>query len=511
MKTWNLAVAAAVALALGGHAPHAAAQQSAPAAQPEGALEEVVVRAQKRAEAESVQDVPVAVSAYDARTLERTFAIDLTDVGRLAPNVTLQPVSTFPNFANFTIRGIGVTTSIRTVDPAVNVYLDGIVMGFQAGTILDTFDLESIEVLRGPQGILFGRNTTGGAVSLRTRRPTGEFGVRGQVTLGNYSRRDAAVSVEGALGERVFAKLAVMSRNQDGFFEDRNGGTFAVAPFNPSGTEPGSSRVDQTEVDTLIVKPTIVFQVSDTLDFTLLGSYLKSDGGAAASRAFIPESGRLLRAQTEFGYTPPTDEYEINHDLVGVNETEAYTLVGEGNLDLGHGLVTAIVGWRDIRYDTSLDVDGTPFTLTHFPDNEEEGDQWSAELRYASTFSDRYDFTVGLYHFQQEFRIIERRQITGRAFNRAHTLFGFQQGDATQEQDSQAVFANVNVNLTDTVSAFVETIRNVAAVPEELVTMPPPPAWPPLVIVPKSGPIHWSLPARSKVPPEATERPERTV
>ncbi len=151
----------------------ATAQQSG-----DNLIEEVVVRAQKKATGESVQDVPLAVSAFDENSLKRTFAIDLTDVGRLAPNVTLQPVSTFPNFANFTIRGIGVTTSIRTVDPAVNVYVDGIVMGFQAGTILDTFDMESIEVLRGPQGILFGRNTTGGAVSLRTRRPTGEFGAR---------------------------------------------------------------------------------------------------------------------------------------------------------------------------------------------------------------------------------------------------------------------------------------------------------------------------------------------
>lgn len=444
VRSFVAAVCAAVAV------PAALAQQDR-----EGPIEEVVVRAQKKAVGESVQDVPVAVSAFDERTLQRTFAVDLTDVGRLAPNVTLQPVSTFPNYANFTIRGIGVTTSIRTVDPAVNVYVDGIVMGFQAGTILDTFDMESIEVLRGPQGILFGRNTTGGAVALRTRRPTGETEIRGKLAVGNYNRIDAAASIEGGLGDRVAAKLAVISRNQDGFFEDKNGGTFVPASQNPSGTEPGTARVDQPKNKTLIVKPTFVFDVTDRLEVTLLGSYFRAEGGGAATRAFIPpETGRLLRAQTEFGYFPPADEYEINHDLVGRNLTEAKTAVLEANWDLGHGLVTGIAGWRDIQYNNSLDVDGTPFTLLHFPDNEESGDQLSFELRYASKFAENWDFTAGVYHFEQDFDIFEKRQITGRAAGRAHTAFLYQLGDSTQTQDSQAVFGNVNVAFSDRWTAF---------------------------------------------------------
>ncbi len=427
----------------------ATAQQSG-----DSLIEEVVVRAQKKATGESVQDVPLAVSAFDENSLKKTFAIDLTDVGRLAPNVTLQPVSTFPNFANFTIRGIGVTTSIRTVDPAVNVYVDGIVMGYQAGTILDTFDMESIEVLRGPQGILFGRNTTGGAVSLRTRRPTGEFGTRVQATLGNFNRWDLAGSIEGSVTAGVAAKLAVISRNQDGFFEDRNGGTFVPALANPTGTEPGTPRVDQPKTRTLIVKPTFVVSPTDELELTLLGSYFRADGGSAASRAFIPETGRLLRAQTEFGYFPPADEYEINHNLVGRNFTEAKTLVLEANYDAGHGLFTGLLGYRDIEYDNSLDVDGTPFTLLHFPDNEESGDQFSAEFRYASTFSETWDLTLGLYLFEQEFDILEKRQITGRALGRDHTNFLYQQGIANQQQDSQAVFGNVNVRFTDRLTGF---------------------------------------------------------
>ena len=114
-------------------------------------IEEVVVYSQKKPVADSVQDVPSAITVVDEALIQKTFSVDLTDIGRLSPNVQLAPVSTFPNFANFTIRGIGVNNSVRTVDPAVNIYQDGMVYGFQVGTVLDVFDLESVEVLRAPR------------------------------------------------------------------------------------------------------------------------------------------------------------------------------------------------------------------------------------------------------------------------------------------------------------------------------------------------------------------------
>ncbi|RME65080.1 MAG: TonB-dependent receptor [Alphaproteobacteria bacterium] len=420
-------------------------------------IEEVVIYSTKRPVAESAQDVPNAITAIGPGKIEDSFSIDITEIGRLAPNVELQPVSTFPGFANFTIRGIGVNNSTRSIDPAVNVLMDGMVFGFQGATILDTFDLESVEVLRGPQGILFGRNTTGGAVSFRTRRPTGEFGVRGRVTIGNFDRFDAGASIEGSLVEnKVAAKLAVLTRNQDGWFEDNNGGTFVPAPQNPTGLQPENSTVDLPQTEFVMIKPTIVITPSENLEITLLGQYLRSRGGSGAGGAFIPDTGELTTAQTQFGFFPPEDFFEVNHNLPGKNQTDQWYAIGEVNWDLGHGTVTSITAYRDVpKFDTDLDVDETPFTLIHFPDNEEDSNQFSEELRYASEFSDRFDFIVGAYYFNMKMRIIERRQLTGVAAGRAHTDFLFQQGDFTQKTENISAFVHGNYHIDEqwTVSA----------------------------------------------------------
>ena len=158
-------------------------------AQQRGGLEEVIVTATRRAEA--AQDVPVSVTALSAKTLEDAAVVDITDVGFLAPNVQLQPVSTFPGFATFSMRGLGTgANSIRTLDPTVNVLIDGMVVATQIAGQLDMFDYETVEVLRGPQGIFFGRNSIGGAIQLRTAKPTEEF--NGRVKLGVGSGGPAA-------------------------------------------------------------------------------------------------------------------------------------------------------------------------------------------------------------------------------------------------------------------------------------------------------------------------------
>ncbi|RMF12151.1 MAG: TonB-dependent receptor [Alphaproteobacteria bacterium] len=435
----------------------ALAQTAAPTTTSGRLIEEVVVYSTKRGVGESAQGVPNAITAIGPGKIENTFSVDITEIGRLAPNVELQPVSTFPGFANFTIRGIGVNNSTRSIDPAVNVLMDGMVFGFQGATILETFDLESVEILRGPQGILFGRNTTGGAVSFRTRRPTGEFGVRGKVTVGKYDRFDASLSVEGPLVEdKVAAKIAILSRNQDGYFEDNNAGTFVPAPSNPSGLQPQNSTVDIPETEFIMVKPTIVFTPSQDLEITLLGQYLRSRGGSGAGGAFIPEDGTLTLAQTQFGYFPDEDFFEANHNLPGRNKTDQWYLIGEVNWNVGPGTVTSITAYRDVpTFDTDLDVDETPFTLIHFPNNEESSNQFSQELRYASTVSDNFDFVAGAYYFNMKMRIIERRQLTGVAAGRAHEDFLFQQGDFTQRTESIAGFIHGNYHLNEawTISA----------------------------------------------------------
>jgi iron complex outermembrane receptor protein len=411
-------------------------------------IEEVVITSQKRAEGISVQDVPIAVTAVNEALLQRTFAVDLSDVGRLAPGAVLAPSATFASFPNFFIRGIGISGSTRSLDPAVGIFVDGVYMGFPVGTVVDVFDRESIEVLRGPQGTIFGRNVTGGAVNVRTRRPTGEFGIRAELLAGNYSRLDASFSIEGpVVSDKVSAKLAVMKRNRDGYWDDNNGGSVNLA-VNPGGL-PNSITGTKPDVDLLIVRPVLRFTPTDNVDLTLIGEYVKDKSGTANSRNIInPIASR--RPQSVFGYIPPTDPYEINHDLLGYNDLEVTSGVAELNWDLGHGIVTSVTGYRDVKYDSSTDFDGTPWTIFHFPDNSENGDQRSQEVRYASKLSDRYEFVVGAFYFDQTYFVGERRAIfAGTTLASYPTALTDRAQIAYVEQDNLSFFAEANFKIGD--------------------------------------------------------------
>lgn len=427
-------------------AANVASAQDASATDEDSANDNVIiVYAQKKAE--SVQDVPVSVTAITAETIENSFSTDLSDIGFLAPNVQLQGVSTFPGFANFTIRGIGNSTSIRTLDPSVNVVQDGMVLATQIGAVLDLFDVESVEVLRGPQGIFHGRNTTGGAVLLRTGKPSETFGGSFRAGYGSYNTWKLEGIVEGPLSDNFRAKLAVQYKHSDGAFKDKNGGFFAVAPQNPSGTQPANPMVDQPGQDSLFVKPTLTFDSGNGFDFTVYGQYYRDNGGGTASRMYLGQ-GAPGTTVAQFGYTPPLDPYEINHDLVGESITESWHVIGEGNIDIGPGTLTSITAFRDLTFDSSLDVDGTPFALIHFPDNEEAAGQFTQEIRYGAELSDSFDFLLGFFYMKSDMSVIERREFSGLTARRAHTDFNYIQSDWTQDQEAVAGFANFNFKPT---------------------------------------------------------------
>lgn len=171
-------------------------------------LEEIVTTARKRTEAEAVQEVPIAVSAFGAAQIEALFLHRIDELGFLMPNVQMEQIGTFPGVQSFSIRGQGINSSIPSVDPTVGVFVDGVFLGTSFGVVLDTFDIESIEVLRGPQGLLFGRNVTGGAVLVRNRCPNGEFGFRAKVGATDNSELLTAIAIEGSLVEdKLAAKL----------------------------------------------------------------------------------------------------------------------------------------------------------------------------------------------------------------------------------------------------------------------------------------------------------------
>lgn len=434
-----------VPILTGYNAPLALAQSSS------ATLEEVVVTAARRAE--SAQDVAVALTALSSQSLEDANVVDISDIGFLAPNVQLQPVSTFPGFATFTMRGIGTgANSIRTLDPTVNVMIDGMVVATQIAGQLDAFDYETVEVLRGPQGIFFGRNSIAGAIQMRTGKPSEEFGGRVKVGVGSQSLVQLEGVVEGSMSNTLRGKLAVQYRSFDGYFEDNNGGTFIPAPNNPSGTEPGTATQKQNEQDSIFIKPTITWQPSDRFDLTLYGQYFEDDGGSGSTQAYVEPSAAPSTMFRLYGYTPPTDQFEVNHDLVGKSDTEIEQLVVEANWSVGNGVLTSVTGWRDLTFSSSSDIDGTPFLLIHFPDNEEEASQFSQEIRYAADISDRLDFIIGGFYLDAEQGVIERREFSGLTAGRDHFDFNYIQSDWTQDVKSTALFGNIRWGFTDTLT-----------------------------------------------------------
>jgi iron complex outermembrane receptor protein len=157
----------------------AVAQDIAPKRASAALLEEVVVTARKRAE--DSQDVPVAISAFGADQLDALKVRNLTNLAVSMPSVVLDDIGTSRGYANFSIRGLGINSSIPSIDPAVGIVVDGVYLGTNSGVLFDTFDLQSIEVLRGPQGTLFGRNVTGGVVQLNSKKPTQDLDVSAKI------------------------------------------------------------------------------------------------------------------------------------------------------------------------------------------------------------------------------------------------------------------------------------------------------------------------------------------
>jgi iron complex outermembrane receptor protein len=413
------------------------------------ALNEIVVTSQKRAEALNVQQIPSSISAFSGKTLEEGDYRTIQELGQMVPGADFRETSTFPGIQRFWLRAVGATFSVPNFDPAVGVYQDGVFIAQNIASNLDTFDMDSLEVLRGPQGTLFGRNTSVGAVVTRTRRPGNEFEGRADLTIGSFDRRDFNVSIGGPLmGDVLLGKLAVSTRQRDGYVERINGGG---DPF-------GASEFD-------LARATLVFQPTPNFDFTLIGERFTrgGDGAAAVSLGqsrYGTERNPQLPGTRGFWQTYGTESAQEPWDSFSHHEIEK--LIGEMNWDLGHGILTSITGVIDVSAFSGAQFDGLPasspvrsITRLWIDQN-----QFSEELRYASNFSERFNFVAGLYYFTQDLQYGEQRAglptcstpTTPACFYGFSTGLG-SPGYARLEHESYAAFLEGTFNLTDRLSA----------------------------------------------------------
>ncbi|MFM7272371.1 MAG: TonB-dependent receptor, partial [Gammaproteobacteria bacterium] len=178
-------------------------------------LEEIVVTAERREE--SLQNTPISITAFTDAKLTQLGITDVQQVADFAPNVTIQKQPSSNSNMGINIRGVGMGETALLADPKVGFYLDGVFMSKTVGAVFDVVDLERIEVLRGPQGTLFGRNTTGGAINVTTKKPTGEWGVKADAGIGKFGYQRYGLSVDFPAVSNVATKVAINRMRTNGW------------------------------------------------------------------------------------------------------------------------------------------------------------------------------------------------------------------------------------------------------------------------------------------------------
>lgn len=384
----------------------------------------VMVTARKRAEGEILQQTPISATALDSELLVDTGFEDLVDIGKFAPNVSLQP-SSQRGVQNFSIRGMGVSGSTPSDEPAVGILQDGVYWGTNYGAIGDMFDVESIEILRGPQGTLFGRNVTGGAVLVRSARPTAEPSLELTAGAGNGGFGEASAVVNGPIaGDTLTGRLAVQYRSLDGYYTE------------------ASTDSDYGESDALLIRPSLRFEPTDTFDVTFISEWYSDEGDPTVSRGVYPNTvpGVDTTLPEMEGFVSSDDYWTTSLDQLGGTEIDIYFGVVEANWDIFGGTLTSITGYRDVDIDVATDYDGS--TTQGFEQGiDQNQDQFSTELRFAQELSDFIGYTVGVYYFDQSMDFRETRNLANNSIQLATR--------ALLDNSSFAVFSEVDLNWTD--------------------------------------------------------------
>jgi iron complex outermembrane recepter protein len=399
---------AAIAAAVSILAPAGAAQAQRAA---DAFLEEIIVTATKRAGGIDVQDAPVAVTAYSENQLDAMHIRDLSAIGYAAPSVQLEDIGTTRGTANFSIRGLGVNSSIPSIDPAVGVFVDGMYLGINAGVVFDIFDLEGVEVLRGPQGLLFGRNVTGGAVLLRTTRPTDEFSVNAKVAAETGLNRYASAVVSGPLSDTTGGKLAVYYNDDDGWHKNLATGA------------------DHGKAETLLYRGAFEFAPTDRFDAILRFDHGDAEGDGPASQ----NAGLFSADSFDFAIDEP-GFYDASWDQAILEATF--------DVDFGDGQIVNVLGWRQYENRTLGDIDSSPVFIFHALSTTDQ-DQWSNELRYSGSFGNVY-LTSGVFYLSQDLRYLERRLIPPAGLDIT--------GGGFQDMESVGVFTQADIVLTDEIT-----------------------------------------------------------
>src|SRR3954452_2534040 len=354
-------------------------------------LTEGVVVTARRVE-EAAQDVPIPLSVVDRNLVENAGAFNVNRVKELIP--TVQFYSTNPRNSSINIRGLGAPFGLTNdgLEPGVGLYIDGVFYARPAAATLDFLDVERIEVLRGPQGTLFGKNTTAGAINVTTRKPSFTRGTELEVNYGNLQFVQAKASVTGPLGGKWAGRVSFSGTQRDGTI------------YNVKLQQDTNALNNVGLRGQLLYAPSADLAVTFAFDDTRqrANGYTQVIAGVAPTKR--PANRQWAAIASDLHYTPPSynafdrvtdidSPLHSNQDLGGASL----------NVDwkLGPGRVTSTTSWRYWDWDPSNDRDFIGLPVTTVSAGTSKQKQWAQELRYAEDISRKLNFVAGAFVFSQ--------------------------------------------------------------------------------------------------------------
>ena len=405
MPAWSLPAIQAPAGAPGERADNrpdadgTAAIRQAPDASAQ--IEDIVVTAERRET--TLQDTPVSVTAMSGETLNAIGIRNLEDFQFFVPGVSI----TNDALAIVNIRGIGTSAFGVATDPSSTVHYDGVYIPRPTTSYQDLYDVERIELLRGPQGVLFGRNSAGGTLLITSRPPTDQLEGTLALTVGNYDRLTLSGTISGPLGDGVRGRLTVLRNRRDGIYRD-----------------PVTGRRYQND-DNYAARATVAFDPSDGLEIVLRADYSREDEtGYPSVREQYPQEFR------DAGAFIPRNRRELALNTRPVNDVEAWGLSATVNYDLGGTTLRSISAYRGSRVAQVLDVDSTTLFLRDIA-FDERSRSFTQELQLLSDSGDRLRWILGAFYLNErgsdQIQIIEparRLAIPERNVTNAYALFG---------------------------------------------------------------------------------------
>ncbi|MEL6258247.1 MAG: TonB-dependent receptor, partial [Pseudomonadota bacterium] len=348
-------------------------------------LETVTVTAQKREQ--TLQDVPVAVSVVGEKVLEQAQILDIQDLQTVVPSLRVNQLQSTTQ-TNFVIRGFGNGANNAGIEPSVGVFVDGVFRSRIAGSINDLPNLERVEVLRGPQSTLFGKNASAGVINIVTQAPQFEFGGSAEVTYGNFDQLIFKGDVTGPISDNVAFSLSGSRNTRDGY---------ATNTFNGD---------ELNERNRWNIRGQLLFEFSDEARLRVIGDWNELDENCCVTSAI--ENGAASLAIIGIGgeLGDPTDpfSYEVPYDLTPTSGLTDRGISGQFDYDFENFSVTSISSFRQNNNDNEIDADFSSAAILN-NNNDTEIETFTQEIRLASTWDERFDWLVGGFYFNEQIEI----------------------------------------------------------------------------------------------------------